>query len=242
MAEIRMPKMGDGMEEGTINSWFKKEGDQIKEGEAIAEVETDKANVEIASYETGTLTKIIVQPGQTVPVGEIIAIIGSLNAAAGGNGAATATQSVPSTGAQNGAGGTGASRPGDDSAIPAAIPTHAQGADTPAASAEGVGPSSERVKASPLARRMAVEMNLDLARIKGTGPGGRIVERDIHRLRAKRRCKRIARSENGRCADFDPWPLARTQPHAPARAQHADRNEYQAEQYAKGDRKSYCPE
>ncbi len=81
MAEITMPKMGDGMEEGTINSWLKKEGDQVKAGDAIAEVETDKANVEIAAYETGMLSKIIVQVGQTVPVGAVIAVIGSATAA-----------------------------------------------------------------------------------------------------------------------------------------------------------------
>ena len=81
MAEITMPKMGDGMEEGTINSWLIKEGDQVKAGDAIAEIETDKANVEIAAYETGTLSKIIVQVGQTVPVGAVIAVIGSATAA-----------------------------------------------------------------------------------------------------------------------------------------------------------------
>src|SRR5450432_1215222 len=86
MAEVRMPKMGDGMEEGTINAWLKQEGQQVTSGEPLAEVETDKANVEISAYESGILTKIVVQVGQTVPVGEVIAIIGS-PASAKGNGA-----------------------------------------------------------------------------------------------------------------------------------------------------------
>src|SRR5689334_2048883 len=87
MAEIRMPKMGDGMEEGTINSWLKREGDYVNAGEPIAEVETDKANVEIPAYESGVLTRIIVQVGQTVPVGAVIAQIGTAGAAVAGNGA-----------------------------------------------------------------------------------------------------------------------------------------------------------
>ena len=81
MAEITMPKMGDGMEEGTINAWLKKEGELVTAGDAIAEIETDKANVEIAAYETGVLSKISVQVGQTVPVGAVIGMIG--DAAAG---------------------------------------------------------------------------------------------------------------------------------------------------------------
>src|SRR5581483_4003347 len=87
MAEVRMPKMGDGMAEGTITSWLKKEGDPIQEGDAIAEVETDKANVEIPAEESGILSKIIVSAGQTVPVGAVIAQIGEGSGAKAGNGA-----------------------------------------------------------------------------------------------------------------------------------------------------------
>ena len=76
MAEVRMPKMGDGMEEGTILRWIKREGDAIRVDEAIAEIETDKANVEMPAEEAGTLTKIVVKEGETVPVGAVIAMIG----------------------------------------------------------------------------------------------------------------------------------------------------------------------
>src|SRR5579871_4248450 len=96
MAEVRMPKMGDGMEEGTINAWLKQEGDPIKEGEPIARVETDKADVEISAYESGILTKIIAQVGQTVPVGGVIAQIGLTEAAGAGNGA-HASAAAPAT-------------------------------------------------------------------------------------------------------------------------------------------------
>src|ERR1044071_7358260 len=89
MAEIRMPKMGDSMEEGTILRWMKKEGDTVAEDEPIAEVETDKANVEIPSEEAGTLSKIVVQEGQTVAVGAVIAIIGAGGASSNGAEAAS---------------------------------------------------------------------------------------------------------------------------------------------------------
>src|SRR5579862_3253014 len=81
MADIRMPKMGDGMEEGTINAWLKREGEMVKVGEPIAEVETDKANVEISAYESGVLTRIVVQVGETVPVGAVIAQVGGVSSA-----------------------------------------------------------------------------------------------------------------------------------------------------------------
>ncbi len=157
MAEIRMPKMGDGMEEGTINVWLKKEGDAVTAGDPIAEVETDKANVEISAYETGTLTKIVVAEGQTVPVGAVIALVND-----GG---------APSSFAGN---GTTASKPeAAASTAPVLLETSA-----PAVVVTGAS-SAERVKASPLARRMMTDLNVNASLVTGTGPGGRIVERDV---------------------------------------------------------------
>lgn len=173
MAEIRMPKMGDGMVEGTITAWLKREGDAIREGDFIATVETDKTNVEIPAEESGTLTQIVVPVGQTVLVGAVIAQV------------------------QTSAGET--TRPAAP-AEPAGVDTRraaaseAVGRGYTAASGEpnghepavlqGETPSAERIKASPLARRMAEEHGYDLARIRGTGPGGRIVERDVAAFRA----------------------------------------------------------
>lgn len=166
MAEVRMPKMGDGMEEGTINVWLKQEGQTVTSGEPIAEIATDKANVEITAYETGTITRIVVPVGGTVPVGEVIAIIGSATAAV--------------VGAGNGSG---------PEAGVASVSPEPQVAEAPK-SASPVpavsSPTSERVKSSPLARRMADELGIELARITGTGPGGRIVERDIKAYQSKR--------------------------------------------------------
>ena len=138
MADIPMPKMGDGMEEGTITAWLKQEGDSVKSGDAIAEVETDKANVEIAAYETGILTKILVQVGETVPVGASIGIIGNGSAAANGNGAKPSTEAKAA--------------PVEPKAAPApekqqSVPTAPTVTPEPAAETE-----REHVRASPLAR------------------------------------------------------------------------------------------
>jgi pyruvate dehydrogenase E2 component (dihydrolipoamide acetyltransferase) len=164
MPELRMPKMGDSMEEGTILRWLKREGDEVKAEEPIAEVETDKANVEITTEEAGKLTQIVAQEGQTVPVGGVIAVIGN---------GATPTPPPPS-----------AREEGEKKQEKAATPppsrpsAPSEKAEDGKRKEEAVAPS-ERVKASPLARRKAREMGLDLAQVKGTGPGGRIVERDI---------------------------------------------------------------
>lgn len=160
MADIRMPKMGDGMEEGTITAWLKKEGDMVTSGEAIAEVETDKANVEIAAYETGVLTKILVQVGETVPVNAPIAIIGGGSApAANGKGAKAAADAKPVP------------------VVVAKVPAIVE--PTPEPGSESAGPQSEHVKASPLARKVAADLGIDIAQVTGSGPNGRIVERDV---------------------------------------------------------------
>ncbi|HSV74175.1 MAG TPA: dihydrolipoamide acetyltransferase family protein [Chthonomonadales bacterium] len=158
MAEIRMPKMGDGMEEGTILRWLKNEGDTIAVEEPIAEVETDKANVEIPSEEAGTLLKILAKEGDTVPVGVVIALVEG----PGGGVAATSEAKSAPTAAEAAPGGVAgqASRPAT------------------------AGPTA-RVKASPLARRMAEALGIDLSRVAGSGGGvGRIVARDVEAARA----------------------------------------------------------
>jgi pyruvate dehydrogenase E2 component (dihydrolipoamide acetyltransferase) len=181
MAEITMPKMGDGMEEGTINTWLKKEGDHVNAGDAIAEVETDKASVEIAAYETGILSKITVQVGETVPVGAVIGMIGGA-AAGAGNGQTVPKAATVDRSAQAAAAPDPTRGGGEESDITSLVPSgngshgngHAIG--KPDVSHPALG---ERVKASPLVRAMAREMGLELAHIPGSGPGGRIVQRDV---------------------------------------------------------------
>ncbi|MBN7801348.1 pyruvate dehydrogenase complex dihydrolipoamide acetyltransferase [Algoriphagus aestuariicola] len=167
---ITMPKMSDTMQEGTIASWLKKVGDSVKSGEIIAEVETDKATMELESYEDGVLLYIGVEAGDSVPVDGVIAVIGEKGAD---------YQTLLK--AQQG--GAKASAPAETKAepieeakaeAPAAKAAPAAPASAPVASASG-----ERVKASPLAKKMAEEKGFDIRQVNGSGEGGRIVKRDI---------------------------------------------------------------
>lgn len=149
-----MPKLGD-MEEGVIANWLKKEGDAVKKGDPIAEIETDKTTVEYEAFETGTLLKILVPAGGKAPVGSTIGVIGQPGEVVG---APAAAQSTPQT-------------PATPVATPAA--TSVPAAATPVASDNG------RIIATPIAKRMAEERGLDLRLIKGSGPEGRIVKSDV---------------------------------------------------------------
>ena len=137
--DVIMPALGFDMTEGLLARWLKNEGDPVEKGQAIAEIETEKATVEIEAAAAGILARIIVHAGETVPVGTLIGVI------------ADAGEEV--------------------AAVTAPVPVSETG--------EGAAPSEARVKASPVARKMAEEAGLDLSRIKGTGPGGRVVERDV---------------------------------------------------------------
>ena len=174
MKTVEMPKMGDTMEEGKILRWLKQEGDTVKKGESLAEVETDKVNIEIEAFSSGVLRKILVQEGQSAPIGGEIALIGSpeeplpttANDEAGPSAAATA--SAPP---QSAASGSNAASP--TATAPAPEPTAA-----PAAQAAPTG-NQGRVFISPIAKRIAEEHQLDYAQIQGTGPNGRIIKLDI---------------------------------------------------------------
>jgi pyruvate dehydrogenase E2 component (dihydrolipoamide acetyltransferase) len=165
---ILMPALSPTMEKGNLAKWLKKEGDKIRSGDVIAEIETDKATMEVEAVDDGTLAKILVPAGTAdVPVNETIGLI-----AAEGEEAATLTPPPAPA------------RPQPPSARPAAAPTAltkpAAVAVPPAAAAPAPMPPREgRLFASPLARRLAKAANLDLATIKGSGPHGRIIERDV---------------------------------------------------------------
>jgi len=166
---VTMPKMSDTMQEGTIATWLKKVGDTVKSGEIIAEVETDKATMELESYEDGVLLYIGVEAGGSVPVDGVIAVIGekgadyqSLLAAHQAGGTTAATVEVASSPAP--------------AAVVASAPEVAQApVAVPATSSTG----NERVKASPLAKKIASEKGVDIRQVAGSGEGGRIVKRDI---------------------------------------------------------------
>ncbi len=177
MAEIvRMPKLSDTMTEGVVAEWHKKVGDQVESGEVLAEIETDKATMEFESFQDGVLLHIGVDKGATAAVDSILAILGEAGEDVSGLLAAEVEDSA-------------AAAPSEATAAPAPVPAPAP-APTPAPAPVAVAapapapaapaPSfSGRVKASPLAARLAAERGIDLGRVQGSGEGGRIVKRDI---------------------------------------------------------------
>jgi pyruvate dehydrogenase E2 component (dihydrolipoamide acetyltransferase) len=154
---IRMPKMSDTMTEGTIVAWHKKEGDTVKSGDILAEVETDKATMDLEAYEEGTLLYVGVKEGEAVAVDAVIAVIGEKGA----------NFKVLVDGA---AGGGGAS---------ADAPANAATDLSYAGGSENGHDAGGRVKASPLAKAIAEEKGIDLKQVQGTGPEGRIVKADV---------------------------------------------------------------
>lgn len=157
--DVIMPSLGFDMTEGKLSRWLRQEGERVEKGQAIAEIETEKATVEIEASVSGILAKIAVQAGQTVPVGTVIGVI-----AVPGEQVAAAAPPPPSP-----------------PPAPEASPTAAEAGPGGEAAAGG-----ERVKASPVARRMAEAAGIDVGTVKGTGPGGRIMERDVEAAIAAR--------------------------------------------------------
>ncbi len=164
-----MPKMGDGMEEGTLLEWLKKDGDAVKSGEVIGTIQTDKATLELESPGSGVLTGILLEAGGTVPVGKPIAIILKAGEAlpggwASGTASSASSAATPSPAAEPVAPSNGKAPEPSAPVTPAPVP---------------VAKSDERIKASPLARKIAAEKGIDLSAVTGSGPAGRIVEKDV---------------------------------------------------------------
>ena len=200
VSKVVMPKLSEQMETGKIIKWLKNEGDRINAGDILAEVETDKADVEMEAFGSGVLRKILVQAGSKAPVGGLIAVIAEPNediasvvSQAGGSAqGAPAQAKAPAP----------AAGPAAMSDRPAAVPPmprredHAARTPAPARGPEGpprqtvMAPAASaqpaavpggggRVKASPLARKIAAQSGVDLKLIQGSGPGGRVVRRDV---------------------------------------------------------------
>jgi pyruvate dehydrogenase E2 component (dihydrolipoamide acetyltransferase) len=226
--DVTMPRLSDSMEEGTVLKWLVDEGGEVKRGEALVEIETDKANMTYEADTDGTLVEIVAQEGDTLAIGEVIARIGEAGEAKGAGGDEEAAGDEEDSGADAGAeteaeaetsedAGEGkkaegeeaeegavaegedeaAAESGDgesdadaeeaeadgDGATSDAEPQEAETAtatrERPDSGSNGAGADGERVKASPVARRMAREMGVEIAQLEGSGPGGRIVKADV---------------------------------------------------------------
>jgi pyruvate dehydrogenase E2 component (dihydrolipoamide acetyltransferase) len=164
MKTVEMPKMGDTMEEGKILRWIKQEGEQVKKGESLAEVETDKVSIEIEAFASGILRKILVAEGESAPIGASIAYIGG------------AEEPLPDEAGGRNAGQKAQARAAARETAPSLAPVRSS---APVAAVAGTGPAAERIFISPLARRFAEEHHLDYRRVRGTGPNGRIIKLDI---------------------------------------------------------------
>jgi pyruvate dehydrogenase E2 component (dihydrolipoamide acetyltransferase) len=181
MADIVMPRLSDTMEEGTILRWLKADGDTVRRGEELVEIETDKAAMTYESDQDGVLSRIASE-GDTLPVGEVIARVGADGDARAAAGAAAKAGATAGQAGEAGAGANGdAAAAAVESIVEIGAPTTQSlvgGASSPAPEPTRT-PAGVRVKASPLARRIAEDRGVDLHALAGSGPGGRIVKADV---------------------------------------------------------------
>ena len=222
--KVYMEALSPTMEEGRLVTWLKNEGDDVKEGDVLAEVETDKATMELVARGSGVLRKRLINEGDTAPVASLIGVIAApdedVSAIAGDAGsappaAAPAPAEAPAqhaaSGGDAGQGAPAAPAPAAEAqpvqAAPAAeasAPAEAQ----PAAQGGAPGADNGRVKASPLARRLAQEAGLQVGSVQGTGPGGRIVKRDIEQAVAQGGAQPAAAAQAQPAAAAAPAPSA----------------------------------
>ncbi|HLG52176.1 MAG TPA: dihydrolipoamide acetyltransferase family protein [Chloroflexota bacterium] len=185
--EIVMPRLSDTMERGTIVRWLKREGQEVSKGEVLAEIETDKATMPLESYAAGVLQRILLPEGGSAPIGTPIAVIAR-------PGEAVAAPAAP----------TPAAAP---SPAPSAAPSTPP--PSPSAPAAPSAPPSGRILASPIARRLAEELNIDLSTIVGTGPGGRITKEDVEEAARARRAAPAPTPPPPAAPPVAPTPIAR---------------------------------
>lgn len=165
--QVIMPKLSPTMEEGQVSRWLKKEGDKVSMGEPLAEIDTDKATMEMQALSAGVLRKILVNEGESAPLGQPIAIIGEPSEDI--SALLSQAKAVPQPGAK-----PETPKPGEAPSVEAP-----QRAPTPPASTDGKRAAGGRMLVSPIAARMAAEAGINLTSLQGSGPGGRIIKRDI---------------------------------------------------------------
>ncbi|MFZ0061306.1 MAG: pyruvate dehydrogenase complex dihydrolipoamide acetyltransferase [Pyrinomonadaceae bacterium] len=187
--QVIMPKLSPTMEEGQLSRWLKKEGDKVSMGEPLAEIDTDKATMEMQALANGVLRKIIIKEGESAPLGQLIAVIGEpdedISAMLANSGAAPkAVAAAPEAKPEQ------ATAPAPAAETPAPAKPASDATKTVAPDGNGSTPAqptstSDRLIVSPLAARMAAEAGVDLRSLTGSGPGGRIVKRDIEAAMSK---------------------------------------------------------
>jgi pyruvate dehydrogenase E2 component (dihydrolipoamide acetyltransferase) len=198
---ILMPALSPTMEKGNLAKWLKKEGDKVKSGDVIAEIETDKATMEVEAVDEGTLAKILVPEGtQDVPVNDVIAVLANegedVKAAGAGAAKPTASSAPPPKAAET----LAAAKPAPTPAPAAPPAAKATAAAAPAPQATAPAPQTNgqgRIFSSPLARRLAKEAGIELARINGTGPHGRVIARDVEEAKSGKGLKASAAAPAG---------------------------------------------
>jgi pyruvate dehydrogenase E2 component (dihydrolipoyllysine-residue acetyltransferase) len=216
VTKVVMPKLSDAMESGKIIKWLKKEGDRIQGGDILAEVETDKADVEMEAFGAGVLRKILVPAGETAAIGALIGVIAepgediaALVASAPAGAGAGAGSAAQKTSLRAEPAPASALRPASVTpsapAAPAARPAVVSGA--PAVSGAGLGQGAGRVKASPLAKKIAAQSGVDLRLIQGSGPGGRIIRRDVEAAGSGVTAPAVAMPAAVAGAEFEDVPL-----------------------------------
>jgi len=202
--QVVMPKLSPTMEEGQLARWLKKEGDKVSIGEPIAEIDTDKATMEMQALASGVLRKIIVHEGESVPLGQMIAIIGEPDEDISGmlDKAGAAKPAAPST--NDSGNGAAAQTTTATSAPPAEAAENRAAAKSeypvsqdlttahPPADSRGDESDGRRIIVSPLAARMAADAGINLRTMQGSGPGGRIVKRDIESAVADAKSQHVA--------------------------------------------------
>jgi pyruvate dehydrogenase E2 component (dihydrolipoamide acetyltransferase) len=185
-----MPKMGDAMEEGTLLKWLKSEGEEVSEGDPIAEIETDKVTLELEAEDAGTLAQLIADEGQDVPVGDAIAFIQGEGEEVPerSEGGGEAEEEAEEGGEEDGGGAQA-------TATETEAPEEGEAEEV---DGQADGRADGHFRASPIVRRLAEENDLDLSKIDGSGPAGRIVERDV---RAAMESGTAQRTEDGAAED-----------------------------------------
>jgi pyruvate dehydrogenase E2 component (dihydrolipoamide acetyltransferase) len=199
---ILMPALSPTMEKGNLAKWLKKEGDKVKSGDVIAEIETDKATMEVEAVDEGTIAKIVVPEGtQDVPVNDVIAVLASEGEDVKAAGAAAGAAKATAPGAPPKAAEPAAAAPTPAAPVqappPKAAPTPQPAPPSQAASPAPQTNGHGRIFSSPLARRLAREAGIELGRIVGTGPHGRVIARDVEQAKSGKGLKAPAAAPAG---------------------------------------------